>query len=192
MAPTTEAGTRDPADLLAELWDSLRLGQVPSDDVREWFCTSVAASVRRSESLEISLGLYAPGKRSLHGQLQLIARDHFLLEALSSVALDEVTDWARCKRLSGLVHGFMWHAWPLARTMADPPESWPTWQRAVFRAAQTGVKIPTTPRGLWDILKKYTPFRFQRRPATVLLPLLEPIACLQHSSNRNESKSSAS
>lgn len=186
-----ELASREPADQLAELWAALQQGRVPRADVREWFCEGVAASVRRSEGLEVSLGLSAAGRRTLHGQLQLIARDQFLLEALSSIAIDETNDWARCRRLAGHIQAFMWGAWPMTRTLADPPASWPTWQRAAFRAAQTGLKVPTSTRGLWDILKKYTPFSVQRRPATVLLPLLQPIACLQPP-RPSESKSSDS
>lgn len=175
MSDTTGA---HPADLLGQLWAAIDAGQVPSTEVRAWFCEAVASAVRRSEPLDVALGLAAAGEPSLQRYLLMLLRNEYLREALAAVAVDEGADnWTRCRRLSVLIRAFEATTWPHARHLIDAPADWPDWRRAVFKAAQTDMRLPTTPRALWDVLKKAPPYPLQRRPAKVLANLLEPHAC---------------
>lgn len=142
-----------PVARLASLLDSLLHSRQISADVREWLITSFLHYLHHGGEypLDRFLGL-APidaGTSSLSTRLGLLKRNLHLAASLRSIALDEaITRWGRCQRLAGEVAKFEGHVWKLYRHLPMPPESWPHWQQDLFRAYQTGVRIPRTAHGL--------------------------------------------
>lgn len=170
--------TDHPADLLAELWSALAVGQVPRDEVRAWFCAGVAGAVRQADPLDAALGIAVSGRHSLRRHLQMLARNEYLLEALRTVAIDEeATDWARCVRLAALIQPFVSTAWPRVRNISEPPTDWPAWKRAAFKAARTGATLPTSARALLDVVRTGGGCSPHKRAAKVLAQFLESNTC---------------
>jgi hypothetical protein len=142
-------------DLFASAWDREPLDPV----VAAWLQRGILEAVRRNETLDQALGLSGRGMESLQARLLRMQRNRHLARARDVVALeDSVKAWARCCRLAPLVKAFMCDTWPSARRLLDPPADWPAWKRSVFRAAQTGLELPRTARGLYGALNEIPPF----------------------------------
>lgn len=145
----------DGAELVGNMLAHLK-GERPLDasSRRAWeHC--ILASVRRGESLDVSLGLTASGQRSLQTRLLHLKRDEQILLALAAVAVEpDVSTWARCLRLSPLVRSFSDREWRQARLLAEPLPDWPRWKAHIFRAMQTGISLPRSPNGLFYIAQK--------------------------------------
>jgi hypothetical protein len=140
-----------------------------------WLADGIARAVRRGDRLDASLGLAAPGQDSMQRKLLAILRNGFLVDAISSVAIDaRISEWSRCKRLAPLLRHFVADVWPRVRMLSGPPCDWPTWKRSTFYAAQTDLDLPTSVRGLHDIVKSTRLYSSHRRAATLLTHLLQP------------------
>jgi|GEM_PF-3345333 len=138
-------------NLLAHLNGDKKLDEQSAEALR----SCIVASVRRGESLDVSLGLTASGQRSLQTRLLHLKRDEQILMALAAVAVEpDVSTWARCLRLSPLVRAFSDREWRQARLLAEPLPDWPRWKAHIFRAMQTGISLPRSPNGLFYIAQK--------------------------------------
>lgn len=145
-----------PVARLGHLYHELNApaGAVLNPIAREFLARSIEASVRRAEPLHAVMGLSGPGRYgSLQDRLLLAKRNHHLLAALDAISLDSEAAYTRCKRLSKQIERFVRHEWSQARRRLDPDESWPTWKREVFRAAQTGLQVDLSPTALHDIVR---------------------------------------
>jgi hypothetical protein len=115
----------------------------------------IVASVRRGESLDVSLGLVASGQRTMQTRLLHLKRDEQLRQALAAVSLDaSLSTWARCLRLAPLVRTFIDCEWPHVRRLAEPLADWPQWKVHVFRAMQADIALPRSPTGLHYVAQK--------------------------------------
>lgn len=148
-----------PVARLASLLDSLFHHQPITPDVREWLLKAFLHYLHHGGEypLDRFLGL-APidaGTSSLSTRLGLLKRNLHLAAALRSIALDEsVTGWGRCRRLAGEIAKFEGRVWKLYRRLPEPPDNWPEWQQDLFRAYQTGMRIPRTAHGLYAIVNQ--------------------------------------
>lgn len=148
-----------PVARLASLLDSLFHSQPITPDVKEWLVTSFLHYLHHGGEypLDRFLGL-APieaGQSSLSTRLGLLKRDLHLIDALQQIGLNEsVSRWGRCQRLALENSKFESRTWKLYRHLKDPPASWPEWQQSLFLAYKTGVTVPRTENGLYDILKR--------------------------------------
>lgn len=137
---------------LGEMLDALAHGREPSAFARDWLLRGFLAALRRGEPLGQSLGLAGSGKESLQRRVLRMQRNQHLVDAIAAVAIGDVSTWERCTRLARLVRDFEATAWPKARTLAEPGVDWPAWKRSVFRAMQTDLSVPTTAKGLHEVL----------------------------------------
>ncbi|OGT17902.1 MAG: hypothetical protein A3J49_04380 [Gallionellales bacterium RIFCSPHIGHO2_02_FULL_57_16] len=148
-----------PVARLASLLDSLFHSQPITPDVREWLIKSFLHYLHHGGEYPLDRFLcLAPidaGTTSLSTRLGLLKRNLHLAAALRSIALDEsVTGWGRCQRLAGEIKKFEGRLWKLYRQLPEPPNNWPEWQQDLFRAYQTGVRIPRTAHGLYAIVNQ--------------------------------------
>lgn len=148
-----------PVARLASLLDSVFHNQPISPDVREWLLKALLHYLHHGGEYPLDRFLgFAPidaGTSSLSTRLGLFKRNLHLVEALRKIALDDsVTGWGRCQRLAGEITKFDGHTWKLYRQLPEPPESWPVWQQDLFRAYQTGVRMPRTAHALYKILNQ--------------------------------------
>lgn len=165
----------DAADLLAEVWHAASTGQPMRPHAARWLADGVARAVRRGEPLDASLGLSAPGQRSLQRQLQTLRRDHHLLRAVRLVAVsDSLSDWQRCQRLAPLARTFVAETWPRVRRLSEAPHDWPAWRLELLEAARTDIELPTSPRRLYDLVQAEARCSSQGRKAMLLARLLTP------------------
>lgn len=148
-----------PVARLASLIDTIFYQQPITPDVREWLLKGLLHYLRHGGEypLDRFLGL-APieaGKSSLSTRLGLLQRNLHLVDALRKIALDDsVTDWGRCQRLAKEITKFECRTWKLYRHFPEPIASWPAWQQDLFRAYQTGVRVPRTAHGLYAIVNQ--------------------------------------
>lgn len=165
----------DVDDLLAELVAALQERRPPDPLAHEWLLRGIYALVRGESagSLDVALGLTRNGAESTPGRVRRIKRDLHLVCALRDVVVDDsVSGWTRCARLAPLVRSFLANTWPRVRNLQEAPAGWPAWKREVFRAAQTGIALPATARGLHKALNEAPACFVHTRRATVLAQLL--------------------
>lgn len=165
----------DADDLLAELVEALRERRPLDPLVNEWLQRGVYSLVRGESagSLDVALGLTRNGAESTPGRVRRIKRDLHLVRALRGVVVDDsVSGWTRCVRLAPLVRSFLANTWPRVRNLQDVPDGWPAWKRELFRAAQTGIALPGTARGLHKALNEAPGCFVHTRKARVLAQLL--------------------
>lgn len=145
----------DPDALLAELWRSCATGEPAPPEVRAWFADALQALADgHVDALEDALGLVRPGggqKARLARRLRLAARDAHLRAALDAVADRDVPAWERCQRLAEEVQRFERN-----RPGAAPP-ALPLVRRSLWHAAQIGLPLPASARGLWRALNGIPP-----------------------------------
>ena len=148
-----------PVMRLASFMDSIFYNQPISPSVREWLLKAFLHYLHHGGEYPLDRFLcLAPidaGTTSLSTRLGLLKRNLHLAAALRSIALDEsVTGWGRCQRLAGEIKKFEGRLWKLYRQLPEPPNNWPEWQQDLFRAYQTGVRIPRTAHGLYAIVNQ--------------------------------------
>lgn len=169
----TDKWPEDALELLAEVFDACIGGRTASPAARAWLAGGIAASIRRSEGLDASLGLAGPGLRTIQRQVLTLQRDMHLLEAIQAVSIDPKTsNWQRCKRLAPLVSQFLSGAWPNVRYLDVPPTEWPLWKFHLFQAARTDIELPCSTRGLYNIVQADARYSIHSRKAKLLAHLL--------------------
>lgn len=161
--------SRDPASLIGDLFAHLAIGNVLPAESRELLVIAILRAIREGESIDAAIGLSAAGVRTLRTQLLMLKRDRALLTALGAVALDqEVSNWERCRRLAPLLRRFVAVARPMAGRMSAPPVDWPEWKKAAFAAMTTGLDLPTSARGLDNVVKRMRGYSLRETGANLL------------------------
>jgi hypothetical protein len=79
------------------------------------------------------------------------ARNAALLEAASYLGADGATEWVVAERLEGAVQRFQRSMWPRIKCGAIFPMT-PS-DKALKKAFLSRVRIPTTQRRLWDLIR---------------------------------------
>lgn len=171
MHTTSYAGQQsaDGAELVGNMLAHLTAGAPLDPDTARAWADGIVASVRRGESLDTSLGLSASGRRTLQTRLLHLRRDDHLKEAAAAVSLDPaLSTWLRCLRLVPLIRTFVDREWRAVRLQADPPDDWPVWKVHLFRAMQTDLALPRSPRGVYDVVQRAQACSTRRSGARLL------------------------
>lgn len=123
-------------------------------DVRQHLAASIRHCAASGDSLDVSIGLSAPGRRKLATRLAMQRRNAALAAAVRSVALDDrLSDWQRCDRLAPLLSAFAKSLeYRSTRYAEGPPDDWPAWKRHAWHALATDTPIPSTARSLYRVL----------------------------------------
>jgi hypothetical protein len=159
----------DGAEFLGRLFAAAYYRRPLDSLAAECLCKGILKAARTGLGLDAALGISGAGKRSVRQKLLMIRRDLHLVEALRAVTLDEAaTDWQRSQRLAPPLRRFMTEAWPRASQLDAPPNDWPTWKIEVFRAAQTGLRLPRSEIGLYEVLRR-TPHYLAKNAGAILL-----------------------
>jgi hypothetical protein len=162
-----------PVEHLAEVFEALATGREVHPKTSEWLVRGIVSAVRRGESIDLALGLAAPGQRSLQRQLQTLCRDHHLLRAIDLIGFsDELSAWQRCTRLAPLIRSFCHSTWPSCKYLDAAPSEWPLWKAEIFHAARTDIKLPMSARQLYELVKAGAYCSPHRRKAMLLAQLL--------------------
>lgn len=125
---------------------------LPSD-VRHWLESGLRTYLHGPDHRRLCACLALSGRgRRRPGTVRAIAeRNRHLRDALGAIAIDpEVSTWARCTRLADELRRFD-TAWRRTRDHPEPPNHWPTWKAACWRAFATGIEVPRSARALYRI-----------------------------------------
>jgi hypothetical protein len=157
-------------ECLGRLFAALVSRRAPLDlAVTEWLLQGLLSAARQGVPLDEALGLAGGGARTLRRRLLTVRRDLHLADALAAVAVvDDVSEWQRCQRLAAQIRRFTSDVWPRAGKWAEPPSDWPAWKTALFRAAQTGIELPTSARAVSAACTRVAPYSRTRDARTIL------------------------
>jgi hypothetical protein len=159
----------DPALVIGDLFAHLHLGSAIPAESREKLVIAILRAIRKGERIDTAIGLSAAGARTLRTRLLMRQRDSALLAALAAVALGEdVSDWERCCRLGPLLRRFVAVARPMSGRLSEPLADWPEWKKAAYVAMKTGLDLPTSPRGLYNVVQRKGQFSSRETGANLL------------------------
>ena len=112
----------------------------------EWFISAVNISLESSQTLDQALGIR--GMRYAHLKQQ---RDEHIYKAWQKLP-DHLSPWRRSSMLAELIYRFESRCWPRLRHKEEVPEHLSQIEVLIFKALQTGLKLPSTPRQLHNIV----------------------------------------
>jgi len=146
----------EPLAMLLQLLSEIDRCQDISQPVRAWLAAGLRRGIDEGTDFAEALGLVEHGRRSLRARLMRARADLFLAQAVryAPSLTPDASDWQRCRILAPLVErysaGSLRHDLRAGACSGGEP-----WRISAFHAAVFLGELPTSPEGLWQVLKRH-------------------------------------
>jgi len=122
------------------------------DDLAEVLMVGLAAYQRGEfKTLDDAFGIRSHGMKSVCYQVKIRERDRLLKQIAELICIDS-NKWERAKRLSETIKQFESRILPRLRKKENPKANIPQWQVLLYKCFELDVKVPSSGKGLLNIL----------------------------------------